>query len=347
MTPPIPLRPLGHSDIAASAIALGTWAMGGWMWGGHDDEASIASIRASLDKGVTLSKAMADQEDNFPPVVRELISASQQPRDLQRNLKQAAIIIVEADNIKSEVRSVLFKPMFMFSFLMVFVLVAVQWLLPTTAAMFTSIGADAPRTTQIILAIGGWLKWVLASVLIVGFVANVSWKLFLKNNATLGRLVDEFSLRAPLLGETIRMAVAARLCDILGASLNVGMPELEALETSARACGNKAVSAWVMEHVERQRNGVVDFAAVSRTDLLPWNFRNRIETATSPTRRIEILQTLANTFHEKSQQRLTRFAAKIGPLSEGIMVGVIVGVVALIVSPILTFIPTLISSVSQ
>ncbi|MGN8118162.1 aldo/keto reductase [Labrys sp. 22185] len=54
MIPPIPLRTLGHSDIAASAIALGTWAMGGWMWGGHDDEASIAAIRASLDRGVTL-----------------------------------------------------------------------------------------------------------------------------------------------------------------------------------------------------------------------------------------------------------------------------------------------------
>jgi aryl-alcohol dehydrogenase-like predicted oxidoreductase len=48
------LRKLGHSDITASAIALGTWAMGGWMWGGHDDEASIAAIRASIDKGVTL-----------------------------------------------------------------------------------------------------------------------------------------------------------------------------------------------------------------------------------------------------------------------------------------------------
>lgn len=54
MTPPIPLRKLGHSDIAASAIALGTWAMGGWMWGGHDDEASISAIRTSLDKGITL-----------------------------------------------------------------------------------------------------------------------------------------------------------------------------------------------------------------------------------------------------------------------------------------------------
>lgn len=48
------IRTVGNSQVEASAIGLGTWAMGGWMWGGHDDEASIAAIRASIDKGVTL-----------------------------------------------------------------------------------------------------------------------------------------------------------------------------------------------------------------------------------------------------------------------------------------------------
>jgi methylglyoxal reductase len=47
-------RRMGGSDVIASAVGLGTWAMGGWMWGGHDDEASIAAIRASIDNGVTL-----------------------------------------------------------------------------------------------------------------------------------------------------------------------------------------------------------------------------------------------------------------------------------------------------
>ena len=47
-------RKMGRSDVVASAVGLGTWAMGGWMWGGHDDDASVAAIRASLDNGVTL-----------------------------------------------------------------------------------------------------------------------------------------------------------------------------------------------------------------------------------------------------------------------------------------------------
>jgi aryl-alcohol dehydrogenase-like predicted oxidoreductase len=42
------------SGLMTSRIGLGTWAMGGWMWGGADEAQSIATIRAAIDRGVTL-----------------------------------------------------------------------------------------------------------------------------------------------------------------------------------------------------------------------------------------------------------------------------------------------------
>lgn len=39
------LRPIGGTDVLASAIGLGTWAMGGWMWGGSDKKESVAAFR--------------------------------------------------------------------------------------------------------------------------------------------------------------------------------------------------------------------------------------------------------------------------------------------------------------
>jgi len=38
----------------ASRIGLGTWAIGGWMWGGTDADQSIRTIRAAIDRGITL-----------------------------------------------------------------------------------------------------------------------------------------------------------------------------------------------------------------------------------------------------------------------------------------------------
>jgi aryl-alcohol dehydrogenase-like predicted oxidoreductase len=45
---------ISGTNLTASRIGLGTWAMGGWMWGGSDEEESVGTIRAALDRGVNL-----------------------------------------------------------------------------------------------------------------------------------------------------------------------------------------------------------------------------------------------------------------------------------------------------
>src|SRR5579863_10310003 len=45
---------IGDSGLMTSRVGLGTWAIGGWMWGGTDEAQSIATIRAAVERGVTL-----------------------------------------------------------------------------------------------------------------------------------------------------------------------------------------------------------------------------------------------------------------------------------------------------
>ncbi|MDB5430020.1 MAG: putative chaperone-associated ATPase [Caulobacter sp.] len=45
---------IGGSGVETSRIGLGTWAIGGWMWGGTDEAQSIATIRAAVERGITL-----------------------------------------------------------------------------------------------------------------------------------------------------------------------------------------------------------------------------------------------------------------------------------------------------
>ena len=298
-----------------------------------------------LDRGVTLGKAMADQEDAFPPVVRELIAAAKMPKDMHKNLRQAALIIVEADNIKAEIKSAQFKPKIMLFFLLVFALAAVQFLLPMTAEMFTGIGAEAPPMTLVMITVGGALKWVLLAGLVLSMLWKLFWTLYGKTNERIATINDNLALKAPLVGDIMRMSVAARFCDVLSSCLAVGMSEIESLETAGRACGNRALAKWVSEHVGRQRAGLVGFSDVAATEMLPWNFRNRMETTSSVNRRIEILTELAESFHQKAQLRLTRFAERVGPISEGVVVVGALVVALLVMSPILTFIPTMLETI--
>lgn len=47
-------KDIRNVPIAASRIGLGTWAMGGYQWGGADDEVSVRTIHAALDRGINL-----------------------------------------------------------------------------------------------------------------------------------------------------------------------------------------------------------------------------------------------------------------------------------------------------
>ncbi len=43
-----------ETSLTVSRVGLGTWAIGGWMWGGTDDEESVKTIRAAVERGVNL-----------------------------------------------------------------------------------------------------------------------------------------------------------------------------------------------------------------------------------------------------------------------------------------------------
>src|SRR5712672_611230 len=45
---------VGETPLTVSRIGLGTWAIGGWMWGGTDDQESVDTIRAAVERGINL-----------------------------------------------------------------------------------------------------------------------------------------------------------------------------------------------------------------------------------------------------------------------------------------------------
>ena len=45
---------IGASGLSTSRIGLGTWAIGGWKWGGTDEEESVKTIHAAVERGINL-----------------------------------------------------------------------------------------------------------------------------------------------------------------------------------------------------------------------------------------------------------------------------------------------------
>uniref|UniRef100_UPI001359B40B type II secretion system F family protein n=1 Tax=Agromyces humi TaxID=1766800 RepID=UPI001359B40B len=130
------------------------------------------------DQGATFIDAMCAEEDAVPRVARELIRASATPRDLQANLRNAAMIVVEATDIKALIRSSLFKPILLLAMVLAFLIVAGEFLLPQVGSMFENIGADTPEATTIMIGVGSSMKWVILGLVAVILLWTIYWFAF-------------------------------------------------------------------------------------------------------------------------------------------------------------------------
>jgi aryl-alcohol dehydrogenase-like predicted oxidoreductase len=45
---------IAGTSLTVSRVGLGTWAIGGWMWGGTDEQESVKTIHAAVERGITL-----------------------------------------------------------------------------------------------------------------------------------------------------------------------------------------------------------------------------------------------------------------------------------------------------
>ena len=300
-----------------------------------------------MARGETIIAALSDQTDTFPRVVRELIGAAATPRDLHRNLRRCAELIVESSDVKAAIRAALFKPLMMLGIVVVFVLLASSWLLPTVVGVFSSIGAKTPEATLIMIGVGGSVKWVFIVIIALIFLWFIYWFGFGRKVESVRIWKDTMAIRMPMLGPINQMQAAAKFSDVVAVCLGSGIPEVEALEIGARACGNEALQAHIMDHIGKQKLGHAVFANVADTPLLPWNFKNRIAISPSPRERINVMKELALVFHKKARRRLDAFADRVGPITEMMVLSVAAVVILAVAIPVTTFAPSMMNMVQH
>ena len=76
----MPLRTLGHTDIAISPIIMGTWQAGRDMWTDIDDAATTRAIQAAVDNGLnTIDTAPVYGKGHSERVIAKAVGRRRSP----------------------------------------------------------------------------------------------------------------------------------------------------------------------------------------------------------------------------------------------------------------------------
>ena len=228
----------------------------------------IASIRAEVMGGSSLSDALSQHPRDFAEIYRALVASGEQIGQLSRVLSRLADFIERRNALVQKVKLAFTYPAIVTVVAFAIVIFLLTYVVPQIVSVFANTKQKLPFLTVAMLAISDFVRsdgWI---VLILIVAAAFGWRSALKNPA-IKRRWHTWLLTAPLYGKFERSLNTSRFASTLAITTGSGVPILRALQTSRDTLSNVAMREQVEEATASVREGVSLARALSAHKHFP------------------------------------------------------------------------------
>ena len=227
----------------------------------------VEDIRDRVHSGALLSEALRAQ-GVFPVVYTASVYAGERSGNLVDVINRFIQYEKTILTVRKRFINSLIYPAFLIVLSMVMVMVIMTYVVPRFAELYAGLNAELPIATQILIAVANAFEsnFVIAAP---AFVAAV-FALILWTGTPGGRTrIDEFKLKAPIVGNLWTMFSMAQLSRTLATLLQGGIPLVSALEVSKEATGNRVLSKSISGAIVNVREGQSLSDSLERTRHFP------------------------------------------------------------------------------
>ncbi len=289
----------------------------------------VEDIMERLRAGSTFADAMEVHAGAFPSYYLGILRSAELTGRLDTVLVQLSGYIERDLEARRKVTSALAYPGVILFVSLVVVTVLVTYVLPKFQEFFTSLDAELPLATRILLGISGWLSnaWPF---LLGGLVLLVIGSLVAARTERGQAVRDAALLRIPVLGDLLRHVVLERFCRILSAMMQAGVPLPNAMATTTAATSNAVYRRGLTEARAAMMRGDGLAGPLIATGLFPPSARQMFRVGENTGTLDEQLETAAIYFDRELDYKIKRFTTLFEP-AVLILVGALVGFVAIAV----------------
>ncbi len=273
----------------------------------------IASLRADVNAGMPLARALSQHPREFEKSYLAVIAAGEQSGQLDAVLKRLADDLEERDELRGKLIAASLYPAIVTVFATVIVLFLMTYVVPQVANAFAGGKRALPALTTVMLMVSRFIVqwwWLVAAALILAMVAL----LWARRQPALRERMDATWLRLPLVGRLARGYNAARFAATLAMLAGGGVPILKALQTAADTLHNQALRRDAQAALVLVREGTTLASALHTSGrfpaLLTMFARLGEQTGDLPT----MLQRAAEQLGAEVQRRAMRIATLLEPL---------------------------------
>jgi type IV pilus assembly protein PilC len=209
---------------------------------------TLGEVRNAVEAGQSLSAALAKHPKVFPPLVINMVRAGEVGGFLDRVLLQIAANFEAEVKLRGKIKSAMTYPVVVVCLVLLILSAMLLFVVPQFQSIYTSLGAQLPLPTRILLAASNVVRHEWWLVIMVAVGAALLFRRVKKTPQ--GRMaVDQAKLKAPVFGSLFHRVALARMASTFGMLLRAGVPILQALEIVKDTVNNKVI-AGALEDVK-------------------------------------------------------------------------------------------------
>jgi len=289
--------------------------------------AAVERIRSAVRDGGTLTSALSQQPDSFPPVLIGMVRAGEAGGKLAETLDRLAGLLDRQRTLAGNIRAALVYPVVLVVAALASVTLLLTQVLPQFTPIFAQNGAALPGPTQFLVDAGAFLSdWgvvMLVAFLIVGLAIRA---LLRRPGPRLA--ADRVLLGLPVLGSLLKEVLAARFARTFGTLLTNGVPLVAALDVARDTLGNPRAAAAVDRAIQAARGGEDLSPTLAAARVFPARLPTLLRLGHETAQLGPMALRAADIHEEAARLGLQRLVSLLVPAITIIMGAVIAGIVA-------------------
>lgn len=272
----------------------------------------MRGVREEVKNGALLSEAFARQ-GVFPPIYITSVLAGERSGSLPEVLERYISYQKLALAVRKKLLVSLIYPAVLVFLVICLIVFLVTYVVPNFADLYSSMQAQLPAPTQILIAVGTTAR----AYVVVGFlmlVASMAGFRYWARTPSGSERLERFLLGLPFVGDVWLKYQVAQLARVLGTLLVGGIPLLQALNTAADSLGSRVLKNVLQQAVKLVREGQALSAALRATKVFPSLSTDMIEVGESTGALPSMLASVAEFYEDDVSTRVTAMLSLVEPV---------------------------------
>jgi type IV pilus assembly protein PilC len=229
----------------------------------------LLQLITNLNAGLTLSASLKANHRHFDPFYINMVLVGEETGNLSDAFERVVNYQQKSRRLRAKTIKAMIYPITVILAAVTVTVLMLIYVIPEFESIFHSFGAQLPWLTQQIVSSSKWLTQHGLKLLVTLLFILVTFQHIRKRSLKCQRLISQYLLRLPLIGNIIAKTSIATFSATLAACYSAGVPILLGLSTASQSCRNHYYQQQFCAVQHSAASGVPIYLSMRQTNVFP------------------------------------------------------------------------------